>query len=226
MRIGVFVYARTDSRRLPGKLLREFGDTNLLEHVLKRTTDVKATDWVVLTSNRPVDNEIDFQASRLGFHVFRGSANNLVARTMEALRFFPVNYLVRVNADSPWFDATLVNAAIRGLSSPMISNLVSRKFPYGVSVEIVERDFYLKSVALARVSELEHVTQHLYRTRQFGELRSLVQNRDDSRLRLTVDTFDDYQKMSGFFGRPDVHAQASYWDFFNLPKPTLSYDSD
>jgi spore coat polysaccharide biosynthesis protein SpsF (cytidylyltransferase family) len=224
MRIGVFVYARSDSRRLPGKLLSKFGETSLLGHVLKRAMNVEATDWLVLTSNRPVDNEIDFQARSLGFDVCRGSANDLVARTLEGLDVCPVKHFIRVNADSPWFDATLVNDALGGLTVPMTSNLVTRRFPYGVSVEIVESDFYKKKASFSREHELEHVTQHIYRTRKVGELRSLVQDRDDSHLRLTVDTQDDYQNMSAIFSQPNVDFQASYWNVLNLPKPVLSYD--
>ena len=226
MRIGVFVYARSDSRRLPGKLLKGFSDTNLLGHVLRRAMNVEATDWLVLTSNRQVDNEIDLQASRMGFDVFRGSAQNLVARTLEALRVCPVEYFVRVNADSPWFDATLVNAAIDDLSGPMTSNLISRRFPYGVSVEIVESAYYKIAANVSRDYELEHVTQHIYRTKRAGEVLSLVQDRDDSHLRLAVDTQEDHGKMSRLFALPTVDVQMSYWNVFNLPRPKLSYDSE
>lgn len=224
MRIGVFVYARSDSRRLPGKLLRKFGETSLLDHVLKRASNVNATDWLVLTSNRPVDNVIDFQSRRLGFEVCRGSANDLVARTLEALRVCPVTHFVRVNADSPWFDATLVNDVIGALSGRMTSNLVTRSFPYGVSVEIVESDFYKRKASLAIANELEHVTQHIYRTTRHGELRSLIQDRDDSSLRLTVDTQDDYERMIALFSQPGVELQTSYWDALELPRPVLSYE--
>jgi spore coat polysaccharide biosynthesis protein SpsF len=224
MRIGVFVYARSDSRRFPGKLLRKFGETTLLGHVLKRAINVDATDWLVLTSDRQVDNEIDLQSRRLGFEVYRGSANDLVARTLEGLRFCPVTHFIRVNADSPWFDATLVNDAISGLSGRMTSNLVTRRFPYGVSVEIVESDFYESTAGLSRGSELEHVTQHIYRTRESGELRSLIQDRDDSNLRLTIDTQDDYQQMTALFSQPGVELRTSYWDALDLTKPVLSYE--
>jgi len=224
MRIGVFVYARSDSHRLPGKLLRNFGETSLLGHVLKRAMNVDATDWLVLTSNRPVDNEIYFQSRRIGFDVCRGSANDLVARTLEGLRFCPVTHFVRINADSPWFDATLVNDAIGGHTGPMTSNLLARRFPYGVSVEIVESEFFKRTARLAMDYELEHVTQHIYRTRKDGELLSLVQERDDSHLRLTIDTQDDYQKMSALFAQPGVDFQTSYWKALDLCKPLLTYE--
>ena len=224
MRIGVFVYARSDSRRLPGKLLKEFSNSNLLGHVLSRAKRVDATDWLVLTSNRPVDDEINQQASQMGFDVYRGSAQNLVARTLEGLRACPVKRFVRVNADSPWFDATLVNDAIAASDGPITSNLVTRCFPYGVSVEIVESAFYKRTAGDCRNHELEHVTQHIYRTRKPGEVCSLVQNRDDSHLRLTVDTPEDYQNMKRLFLKPGFDLQTSYWKALNLSSPILSYD--
>jgi len=156
--------------------------------------------------------------------VCRGSANDLVLRTLEGLNVCPVTHFIRVNADSPWVDATLVNDAISGHSGAMTSNLLERRFPYGVSVEIIESDFYKKTAEASRADEVEHVTQHLYRTRKEGELRSLMQDRDDSYLRLTVDTQFDYQNMTDFFSKPGVDYQTSYWEALNLARPSLSYE--
>jgi spore coat polysaccharide biosynthesis protein SpsF len=197
---------------------------SLLGHVLKRSINVNATDWLVLTSKRPVDNEIDFQARRLGFEVHRGSANDLVGRTLEGLRVHPVTHFIRINADSPWFEPTIVNDAIRRLSGQMTSNLVERRFPYGVSVEIVDSDFYKRKANVSKEHELEHVTQHIYRTRKYGELCSLTQARDDSKIRLTIDTLDDYRRMKQMFSQPGVHFDTSYWDALNLVRPSTSYE--
>jgi spore coat polysaccharide biosynthesis protein SpsF len=218
---GVFVYARADSERLPGKVLKDFGDGNLLGHVLSRAQNVFASVWCLLTSVREVDDPIANQANEFGFKVIRGSADNLVERTLQALDFHQVSHFVRVNADSPWFEPKIVNFALQDLSASLTTNLFERSFPYGVSVEILDADFYRRSAFRANAAELEHVTNHLYSPFFYSQTRSLVQTRDDSAIRLTVDTPEDYAAMCQISNLPGVHTHSSYWEFLDLEDPLL-----
>jgi len=222
MKVGVFVYARTDSSRLPGKVLKSFGESNLLGHVLSRANQIEASNWCVLTSDREVDNPIASQAKKMGFTVVRGSTNDLVARTLKALDECPVSHFVRVNADSPWVEPTIINFALENLGGPFTTNLLERRFPYGVSVEILERTCYQNLAIHAQPSELEHVTRHYYRLKLPGPTSSLVQARDDSGIRLTVDTPLDYKKMHRIFINPGVRPSESYWNFLSLDPPILT----
>lgn len=221
--LGVFIYARADSRRLPGKALLPFGQGTLLDHVINRARQVHAKTWALLTSDRTVDDPIASTASEAGFEVIRGSATDLVARTLNAVHALDVDRFVRINADSPLFEPHLLNSALdRGSSEHLVSNLIDRRFPYGVAVEIVGTNLYLRLADTVRPHEREHVTQHLYRQVSAGSLRSLSQQADHSHLRLAVDTAEDYEHVQALFD-PPASPLAPYWDLLALEEPVLRW---
>ena len=226
MSLGVFIYARVDSRRLPGKVLRPFGESTLLHHVIDRALQVHAARWSLLTSDRSIDDPLASAASDAGLDVVRGSATDLVSRTVKAIDTLHVDRFVRINADSPVFEPRLVNAALQRRSQEgqegLISNILERRFPYGVAVEIVDAMHYLQLVDTARSDELEHVTKHLYRQLHGTTLLSLTQDADHSHLHLAVDTNEDYQRVRAIFDAPTSRL-APYWELLGLAEPVLRW---
>ena len=223
--VGVFIYARADSRRLPGKVLRPFGQGTLLEHVINRARQVHATSWALLTSDRAIDDPLAAAASDAGLDIVRGSATDLLTRTLTAIDTLHVDRFVRINADSPLFEPRLANAALRRSSGEdLVSNLIERRFPYGVAVEIVDTTHYLRLADTAQPDELEHVTQHLYRQAHTGTVLSLTQHADHSRLHLAVDTLEDHERVQALF-HPPACPLAPYWELLGLSEPTLRWNT-
>lgn len=224
MHLGVFIYARTDSRRLPRKVLRPFGQSTLLNHVIDRARQVQGTTWALLTSDRAIDDPLATAASDAGLDIVRGSATDLISRTIAAIDTLQVDCFVRINADSPLFEPRLVNAALdRSSGQSLVSNLAERRFPYGVAVEIVGTTLYRCLADAARPNELEHVTQHLYRHVHAGNVVSLTQQADHSHHRLTVDTLEDHTRVNTLFN-PPVSQNAPYWDLLGLETPVLHWN--
>lgn len=224
MSLGVFIYARADSRRLPGKVLKPFGQSTLLHHVIDRARQVNATRWSLLTSDRTIDDPLAAAASDAGLDVVRGSATDLVTRTVTAIDTLRVDRFVRINADSPLFEPRLVNAALqRGSADGLVSNIIERRFPYGVAVEIVDATLYLQLADTAQPDELEHVTQHLYRQSHATTVLSLTQHADHRHLHLAVDTHEDYQRVRALFA-PPTSPLTPYWELLGLQEPALRWN--
>lgn len=225
MKLGVFIYARADSRRLPGKTLRPFGHTNLIQHVIDRARQVYATSWALLTSDRAIDDPLVTAASDAGLEIVRGSATDLVTRTITAIDTLHADRFVRINADSPLFEPRLVNAALhRSSGEDLVSNLIERRFPYGVAVEIVDATHYLSLADTARPDELEHVTRHLYRQAHTSTVLSLTQDADHSHHHLAVDTLEDHERVRALFHYP-ASPLAPYWELLRLSEPVLRWNS-
>lgn len=220
--LGVFIYARADSRRLPGKALLPFAQSTLLEHVFRRAQEVQASSYSLLTSDRAIDDDLGAVARDAGLNVVRGSASDLVQRTITAIDTIGVDRFVRINADCPLFEPRLVNAALQRSQQDLVSNVVERRFPYGVAVEIVDTGYYLRLADAARPDELEHVTKHLYRRPRTGTILSLTQVEDHSCLRLAVDTPADYERIR-LLCQPPASPLAPYWELLGLPDPALRW---
>lgn len=225
-KIAVFVYARMDSSRFPGKVLKLLEGVPLLEIVTGRLRKVPASSYVVLTSSRPIDDPIAEFGSQVGWEVVRGDSSDLVSRTLKALDAIECEHFVRVNADSPLVDAELIaQASSFRAGKNVVSNLISRTFPYGVAVEIVATEYYRSKARLALPQEKEHVTSHIYRTLESGQSISLLQAENQSELRLTVDTPDDLALLSALLEGRSVLG-IHYWEIFGgFARPQVLIDS-
>lgn len=219
-----FVYARSDSQRLPGKALRSINGMALIDLVCERARRLPVDECVLLTTDREVDDELAAHVSARGVRVFRGDALDVVSRTVQAIHALQPDWCIRVNGDCPLFDPALAEAAFnqRDASTELVSNLFTRHFPYGVAVEWFRASLYCSFADQAAPAEREHVTQHLYRLRHRMNVLSVDNERDDSHLRLTVDTPDDYERMAALAKTADLMS-TTYWQLFKLPEPSVLY---
>lgn len=215
----VFLYARSDSQRLPGKALMPLAGRALVDIVAARAARVGAESCALLTTARAVDDALARHGAGLGLDVVRGHATDLVARSLQAIAQTGATHFLRVNGDSPFFAPELAQAAMAHLAqADLVSNLFDRRFPYGVAVEWIAAQAYARLAPSALPPEREHVTQHLYRQADRLRAVSMDQPRDDTALRLALDTPEDHARLSALIGARDP-AALPYWDMFGLSAP-------
>ena len=221
--VVAFIYARTDSRRLPKKVFMEVGGVPVIDIVYARAKRLNVGEVVVLTTSRRVDDELADYCNDQGYVCRRGETDDLVSRTVRAIKAYRPKIFVRINGDCPFFEPTLVNSALQRMlgtaTVEMVSNVIERTFPYGISVECICSTVYLKSSELATDSEREHVTQHLYR---ISSDLSLVGMRDgtgnNSNRRMVLDTQNDLTSLNDMAKGRDVRL-ATYWELLGIEAP-------
>jgi spore coat polysaccharide biosynthesis protein SpsF (cytidylyltransferase family) len=220
---AAFVYARSDSRRLPGKIFLELGGHKVIDIVHARAARLDVGRVVVLTTDRNLDDPIVAHCADRGYACFRGDAQDLVRRTLQALDAHAPRTIVRVNGDCPLFEPRLVNVALAhmdGETGPdMVSNIITRSFPYGIAVECIDAAAYRRHADAAASAEREHVTLHLYRLADRLSLCSMRDaDGDTSDWRLTLDTPQDALALARLSAGYDVVA-TPYWEMLGVPAP-------
>lgn len=197
--VGVVVFGRMDSRRLPGKMLRRIAGRTLLNHVIDRARGIPGNlPLAVATSERPVDDAIVRACEREGVAVFRGPAEDVAARAVACAEVHGFGAFVRLCGDSPFYDGVLAGetAAMHARTNADVStNVFPRSFPPGVSVEVVKTDALRRVLALtAEPADREHVTRYFYRHPGDFHIESIAapDGRYDG-VELTVDTPRDLE---------------------------------
>ena len=170
MNIGVIVFARMGSTRLPGKALLPVGPRPLLGHVLDRARQILGANGMVLaTSTNPTDEPLVAFAVRESVTVFRGALADVARRALDCAVGNRWAAFARVCGDQAFLDPAAVSLAIeRMLGTPtdppdLVSNRVAGRVARGLTVEVV------RTSALSRVLEQsadpqdrEHITRYMY----------------------------------------------------------------
>lgn len=195
MDVTVVVQARMGSTRLPGKVLRPLAGRPMLELMLQRLARVHAGPTVLATSDLARDDAIAELAHRLGTPCVRGSEHDVLERFATAARAHPADHYVRLTADCPLIDATIVDDVVRthlASAAGYTSNTLLRTYPDGLDVEVftaaVLEDARHNAVA---DDEREHVTPFVVRRPERHRLAAHLGPHDLEDERWTVDTAED-----------------------------------
>lgn len=202
-RCRVILQARSNSNRLPGKVLMPLCGIPLAVFCAKRLSSL-GHDVVLATSIAESDDALCKIAGESNVTVFRGSLANVYERFLNATADMgDTDIIVRATADNPIPDGYFVNELLEifylsGLCY-LGTNSPDDGLPYGVSAEIFTVG-NLRAQSSSRMSaeEREHVTTKL---RAKAGLAGMVKNgalsrQDISELRLTIDTASDFKLVS------------------------------
>jgi spore coat polysaccharide biosynthesis protein SpsF len=213
-RIGAIVQARMGSRRLPGKSLRSLCGKPMLQYVLESLRRLDAlAETVVATSSDPLDDPIAEFCGRVGTPCFRGAAENVADRFLQAALAHNFAAFVRVSGDSPLLDARLV---ARGLAlfadsnADLVTNVFPRTYPAGMSVEVVKREPFERFVpGLSEPYDREHVTNHFYRHAEQFHIVNFASKAPRRDVHLAVDTPEQFAYVARLIGSMD----RPHWEY-------------
>jgi spore coat polysaccharide biosynthesis protein SpsF len=194
---AAIILARYDSSRLPGKAMKTLAGKPLLAWSVEPFVKDPSFLPVVATTKRECDNPICDLAKRLGAIVYRGSLEDVAGRTLSAARAVNTELFARVNGDSPFVRIDLLNNALNLMHNSdckFCTNLFPRAFPYGISVEIFDTDFFENFYhKFYSDNQREHVTSYFYEKNLLHLAATIPYiHGNDHDVRLVVDTMEDH----------------------------------
>jgi spore coat polysaccharide biosynthesis protein SpsF len=150
---------------------------------------------VVATSTQAGDDTVADLAGSLGVPVVRGSEDDVLSRFVAALDAHPADAIVRLTADCPLLDPTLIDAvagAWAAAPSPdYVSTVLVRCLPRGLDVELVTAAALRAVDRIALGPDRVHVTSRLYAEPTAYRLLGLCVTPPANDLRVTLDTRED-----------------------------------
>ena len=185
--------ARMSSTRLPGKVMKSVAGRPMLERQIERLRRCSTLDRLIVATS---DDVLASLLLSIGVEVYRGPLADVLGRYVGAIEALGVTgQVVRLTADCPLTDPEIVDACVRLQTRRRVdyaSNAQRRTYPRGLDVECFSLDALLTAGREATDPyDREHVTPFLYRNPERFSQGDLVQDRDESALRWTVDTPED-----------------------------------
>jgi spore coat polysaccharide biosynthesis protein SpsF len=152
--------------------------------------------------------------------VFRGDESDVLDRYWRAAQFVGADTVVRITADCPLIDPSLIDDVVRGFlqsSADYASNVLERTYPRGLDVEVIS------ATALERAwrdadqpHQREHVTPYFYENPGLFKLLSVRGKTDCTAYRWTLDTDEDLHLIRTIYERFDGKDDFSWTDALRL----------
>ncbi len=221
--------ARSNSTRLPGKVLKPLLGTPMVLRQIERLQNSSEINTIVLaTSQESTDDLLADVVSEAGIPVVRGPLDDVLQRFVVAAELYPADVVVRLTADCPLADAPVIDEVIRLhklQNNDYTSNTHPRTFARGLDVEVFSSEvlFQLNSMKLS-TEEREHVTMGIYKRPEQFSMGNYEQSPSTAEHRWTVDLPEDFEFVSKIY--EELYSpEGTFWqqDILNLlnVKPEL-----
>lgn len=197
----VVIQARMGSSRLPGKVLKQLGNSDTLSYVVERCKKIEGVDTVVVaTSKLTQDDEIYNWCQRKNVACFRGSEQDVLKRFVNVAEIYKPSYIVRVTADCPFIDYEMASEMVALIRKEKVAIIdIDDELPRGLAVEVFTFEL-LQEMDKDGIEERhrEHVTFYAYEFKHLFKRATykVKKNRIFPKLRITLDTPEDYEMLN------------------------------
>jgi len=210
------IQARTESTRLPGKILLPGYNRPLLLHLVERLRKSHLIKKIIVATTKNITDEIIFNLCKKNkIEVFRGDALDLLDRYYKCAKKYKSKNIIRITSDCPLMDHRIVDQIIKkyfSTKSDYISNIHPPSFPDGFDVEI----FKFKSLEQAyykakKKHEREHVTPYIWDKPRKFKVSNYINSAKNyyDKFRLTLDYKEDYYVVWKIFN--DLYPKNKYF---------------
>lgn len=166
MKYLVMIQARCGSVRLPNKVLMDLCGKPALSRMIERVQRSKLVDEVMVVTSIDRNNlPILKLCAEIGIRAGVGSEDDVLDRFYQSAKLLQPEYVIRLTADCPCFDAGLLDQALLAMEPEAdYCGMTSESFADGLDLEIVKYQALERSWREAVHSfEREHVTQYILR---------------------------------------------------------------
>jgi spore coat polysaccharide biosynthesis protein SpsF len=204
VKIIAIIQARMSSTRLPGKVLMPLAGKHVLWHVVKRIRVCQTiAEVVVATSTDKSDEAIEAWCQSADVNCYRGSLNDVLDRFYQAGLIHGADVVVRITADCPAVDPTIVDEVVRGFLAGGYDYFgLAGEFPDGLDCTVFSFSALARAWREAALpSEREHVGPYIEKHPEIFKSGSLKKFSGLSHYRWTLDEPRDYEFLQRVFSR-------------------------
>jgi len=201
MKCVAIIQARMGSTRLPGKVLKTIEGKTIIDIIISRLKKAKQLDKIVVaTTTKKKDNKLIEHLIKKKIDFYRGSENDVLDRFHKAAKKFEADIIVRVTADCPLVDASIVDKFIKKLKQQKVdyvTNTLPPSYPDGLDVEVFTFKTLSKINKLANKLQRQNGGVILAYIREnkffFNYINIICPIKNLRNLRITLDYKDDFE---------------------------------
>ena len=200
MKTVAIIQARSNSTRLPGKVLLPIGKTNALQMIVDKCKAQPLIDEVVVATTLNSDLIIDY-CIKNSIQYSIGSEENVLQRVYGSAMDSKSDIIVDITSDCPFIDLEWLSLYLGPIlmgSVDYVSNVITRSFPDGLDLQVYKTNSLFELMHLNDTgNQPEHYQHSGWNFTRFTEYFKTLNIYAPKPLhfpeiRITLDTAEDY----------------------------------
>ncbi|PKP62020.1 hypothetical protein CVT91_00890 [Candidatus Atribacteria bacterium HGW-Atribacteria-1] len=190
------IIARTNSKRLSKKVLREINGIKLIEYIIKKIKRSKLVDEIYLCTSIDKEDEILIEiASKNNIKSFAGSRESVIDRMLEVAKIENADNVIRITGDNVFTDEVYLDLMLKYHNKYNFDYSRTEYLPIGVTAEVIKTIALKKCYSLVDPKFSQYLLLYIFQPEKYN-CQVLIPE-DTHRhpdWSLTVDTPDDFQR--------------------------------
>lgn len=201
MKTVACIIARTNSSRLPKKVLKEINGKMMIEHIIDRIKKCKLINEIyVCTSTHPDDSILKKVSKKNKVKFYAGSEESVTNRMLDVAEIENCDNVIRITGDNIFTDSVYIDLMIEKHNEGCFEYTRTAFLPVGVTAEIISVDALKKCNKIMNPDESQYLMLYMFQPKIF-KCQVLIPPKNHRRPNwcLTVDNHDDWERTQKIF---------------------------
>lgn len=225
------IIARTNSTRLPNKVLKEINGKKIIEHIIERIQRCRQISEVyICTSTQPEDSVLERIASHNNVKYYAGSEESVIDRMLDVAKIEKANNLVRITGDNIFTDSVYIDLMLERHINESFEYTRTEYLPVGITSEVISVEALKKCYDQINPTDSQYLMLYMFQPEYFKcqVIIPPVEHRQP-KWSLTIDTPEDFERTLYLFEKTNKHL--SFEDLirigksFPVPHLVMKYNS-
>lgn len=206
MKTVACIIARTNSTRLPRKVLLEINGRKVIEHIIDRIKEVKDIDEIyIATSTHPDDKILGEIASQNNIKIHYGSETSVIDRMLQIGEKENAKSLIRITGDNIFTDPEILEMTLTAHNESRAEYSRAEKLPIGTTAEIIDVEALKRCYYSIDPEKSEYLFYYIFDPTKYKTLVMLPKHNSYIKeyASLTVDTPSDMERTKYIFDNID-----------------------
>lgn len=139
MKTVACIIARTNSKRLPQKVLKKIGNKSMIEYIIDNVKKVKGIDSIyICTSNLKEDKILKEVAEKNNIKFYAGSETAVIERMLDVAEVEKADNVIRITGDNIFTDSDYLEKMLKGHIKNGVDYTRTEYLSIGVTAEVIK----------------------------------------------------------------------------------------
>ena len=190
------IIARTNSKRLSKKVLREINSIKLIEYLIRKIKRSRYVDEIYLCTSIDKEDEILLKlASENGIRSYTGSRDSVIDRMLNVAKIENADNVIRITGDSIFTDEVYIDLMLKCHNKNKADYTRSEYLPIGVTAEVIKIDALEKCYRSMNPKFSEYLLLYIFQPQNYKCQVIIPEDKHKHPdWSLTIDTPEDLQR--------------------------------